>query len=198
MPPADLTITRVPATSLAEYAQISARFPVRSVLDVEVPDAGLAGMILQERALSSPYEKDYDALDGGPVGWQGRFDLTSWQLFLAYRAGQCLGGAAVTAAASSVHMGEGQPALAVLWDLRVAPAARRQAVGTALFSAAADWAEAQGSTRLLIETQNTNVPACRFYARQGCQLSGMERFAYPELPQEVRLLWCKPLPSKNA
>ena len=44
-----------------------------------------------------------------------------------------------------------------------------------------------------VETQNVNVPACRFYARQGCVLGAINRFAYPDLPDEVQLLWYKTL-----
>ena len=36
-------------------------------------------------------------------------------------------------------------------------------------------------------------PACRFYAKQGCELAAIHRFAYPELPNEVQLLWYKDL-----
>jgi GNAT superfamily N-acetyltransferase len=83
--------------------------------------------------------------------------------------------------------------LAVLWDIRVAPSARRGGVGTALFAAAASWARSVGCRQLKIETQNTNVGACRFFARQGCVLVTARWDAYPELPDEVQLLWYKDL-----
>ena len=49
----------------------------------------------------------------------------------------------------------------------------------------------------MAETQNTNVPACRFYARQGCRLGATHRFAYAgsghgsddPVAQEAMLLW---------
>jgi GNAT superfamily N-acetyltransferase len=91
----------------------------------------------------------------------------------------------------------GRRDLAVLWDLRVAPAARRRGVGAALFRAAAAWAAARGCAQLKVETQNVNVPACRFYARQGCVLGAIDRFAYPGLPHEVRLLWYTALPARG-
>lgn len=53
------------------------------------------------------------------------------------------------------------------------------------------WAAARGCRQLKIETQNVNVPACRFYARQGCVLGAINRFAYREFPDEVQLLWYK-------
>jgi len=38
-----------------------------------------------------------------------------------------------------------------------------------------------GCRLLKIETQNTNVQACRSYERQGCRLEAIHRAAYPEL-----------------
>jgi GNAT superfamily N-acetyltransferase len=80
-----------------------------------------------------------------------------------------------------------------LGDIRVSPEARGKGVGARLFAAVEFWARARGCTRLKVETQNINVPACRFYARQGCVLGAIHRFAYPDLPGEVMLLWYKDL-----
>jgi len=88
---------------------------------------------------------------------------------------------------------ERQSDLALLWDLRVAPDARRQGVGALLFQAAERWASMRGARRLKVETQNINVPACRFYASQGCTLGATDHTAYPDLPGEVQLLWHKEL-----
>ena len=44
----------------------------------------------------------------------------------------------------------------------------------------------------MIETQNINVNACRFYAKQGCKLGGINRYGYGDHPQvkhEVMLIW---------
>jgi ribosomal protein S18 acetylase RimI-like enzyme len=69
------------------------------------------------------------------------------------------------------------------------------AAGSALFRAAEGWAGARGCGWLKIETQNVNAAACRFYRKMGCALGGIDRFAYPELPDEVQLLWWKALAS---
>ena len=81
--------------------------------------------------------------------------------------------------------------LAVLWNIRVSPEARGRKVGSALFRAAEAWAAARGCQQLKVETQNINVPACRFYSRQRCVLGAINSFAYSELPNEVQLLWYK-------
>ena len=88
---------------------------------------------------------------------------------------------------------EGRRDLSVLWDIRVAPNARGRGVGSALFERVEAWALAQGCRQLKVETQNINVPACGFYARHGCELRAIHHAAYPELPEEIQLLWYKDL-----
>jgi GNAT superfamily N-acetyltransferase len=110
-----------------------------------------------------------------------------------------VGGAVIAFDTPGVGMLVGRPDLAVLWDIRVAPPVRGLRVGTALFRAAEGWARARGCRQLEVETQNVNVPACRFYARQGCVLATVEPAAYPGLPGEMQLLWYKDLgPATNA
>jgi GNAT superfamily N-acetyltransferase len=176
--------------TLAEYARIPIAFEVRSVLDVTAHASGLGGLLLPERLLDRPYVKDYDALDSGsPINWAARFDLSRWGFFVARVDGTRVGGAAVAFDTPGVGMLEGRRDVASLWDIRVAPEIRGRGVGGALFHAAEAWAGARGCVRLNVETQNINVPACRFYARQGCELGAMRRFAYVGLPDEVQLVW---------
>lgn len=66
-------------------------------------------------------------------------------------------------------------------------------MGSTLFRAAEAWARARGCRQLKVETQNVNVAACRFYARQGCVLTSVHHNAYPGLPDEIQLLWYKNL-----
>jgi GNAT superfamily N-acetyltransferase len=181
-------------TALGNYADISIAFEVSRVLDVKAQDSGLGGLVLSERSPDVPYVKDYDAIKGeGPAQWARRFDVSSWGLFAARLEGRRVGGAAVAFNSSGLLMLEGRTDMAVLWDIRVSPEARGQGVGSALFRAVEAWARARGCRQLKVETQNINVPACRFYARQGCELGAIHRFAYPELPGEIQLLWYKDL-----
>lgn len=91
-----------------------------------------------------------------------------------------------------IHMLVERNDLAVLWDIRIHPAMRRRGIGTALFQHVSAWAHAHGYKRLKIETQNVNVPGCRFYASQGCTLGNIDRYGYlghPEVENEVMLNW---------
>jgi GNAT superfamily N-acetyltransferase len=186
-----IDVTEEPLPDLAEYARVPIAFEVRAVLDVAADGGG--GFVLSERAIHPPYVKDYDALER-PESWAERFDLARWGWFAARRDGRRVGGAAVAFDAPDVHLLEGRRDLAVLWDIRVAPDARGHGIGAALFRAAQAWAAARGCRRLKVETQNVNVPACRFYARMGCRLGAVHPAAYPGLPDETQLLWYRDLP----
>jgi hypothetical protein len=64
---------------------------------------------------------------------------------------------------------------------------------SALFRAVEQWSRQRRCRTLKIETQNTNLPASRFYARMGCTLGAINRRAYSDVPDETQLLWFKDL-----
>jgi GNAT superfamily N-acetyltransferase len=187
-----IEITHEPITSdtLRSYAPIPIAFEVRSIVEINDND-----WTLSERTIDIPWIKDYDDFtDERPPRWLERFDLSNWGLLVAWIDGRRVGGAVVAFDTPGVNMLEGRNDLAVLWDIRVAPEARGSGVGSALFAAVEGWARERGCRELKIETQNINVGACRFYERQGCRLGAVNRHAYPELPDEVQMLWYKDLP----
>ncbi len=79
--------------------------------------------------------------------------------------------------------------LIVLQDMRIDPEYRRRGIGSRLFTRAVEWAQQEECRQMKVETQNINVPACRFYAAQGCELGVINRHAYSDFPEEVQLLW---------
>jgi GNAT superfamily N-acetyltransferase len=176
---------------LVEYARVPIACRVTSILVVDEIDNG--GFCLRERAIEVPYTKDYDGYaDGGPFNWPNRFDISKWGLWIASDRGLVVGGAAVAWSDLGVGMLEGRSDLALLWDIRVRSANRRQGIATALFRAAVGWAESKGCRMLNIETQNVNVPACRFYEKMGCILTHIDRSAYrgrAEIADEIMLIW---------
>lgn len=183
--------------SLAEYAQIPIHFHVREIFDVVAPRRGLEGLRLRVRAVDPPYLKDYDILDP-PTQWPLRFDMSRWGILAAIKHNVRIGGAVIAWDTEGVNLLAGRRDMAVLWDLRIAPDERGKGVGTDLFRAVEDWALARGVRWLKVETQNINVPACRFYARQGCILGSIDLFAYPTLPEETQLCWYKDLSGSRA
>ena len=189
-----IVVSEEPMTALPDYARVPIIFTVDRVLDVTNRDDGQSGFLLSERRLEVPYQKDYDAAaDEGPLQWAHRFDLSKWALFTARVATRLVGGAVAAFDTPELTMLEGRRDLAVLWDIRVSPNMRGRGVGSALFGKVEAWARRQDCRQLMAETQNTNVAACRFYARQGCHLQAINRSAYPDFPEEIQLVWYKDL-----
>ncbi len=189
-----MEITRLPVTNegLADYAKIPARFEVNAILSVELINDGFGGITLHQEAVSPPYMKDYDALETEEMTrWTREFDTSHWVLILAHQDGVLAGGATVAFKEPKIHMFGRRDDVTVLWDIRVHPDYRRSGTGTALFAEAAKWSREQGCKYLKIETQNTNLPACRFYQKQGSRLGEINRFIYtdPRVSHETMLVW---------
>jgi GNAT superfamily N-acetyltransferase len=191
---AELRIAEQSPTQLDEYASIPIAFEVRATLDLQIVARGLGGFGLRERCLEHPYVKDYDQpAKSGPASWGRRWDLSNWGVLAAFDGDRRVGGCVIAHDTPGVEMLEGRRDLAVLWDIRVHPDRRRGGIGARLFAATEAWAKARGCTVLKVETQNINLPACRFYAKQGCLLGRIHRFAYRDFPDEVELVWYKQL-----
>lgn len=176
------------------YGEIPASYTVESVFRVEAVDRGLGGFRLIEERLSAPYVKAYSSQsEDRPSRWAGTYDMSRWGILLARDGGRPVGGAAVAVDAGVYPLDRFQRKdLAVLWDIRVTPEERGRGIGKALFRKAAGWARERGYGQLGLETQNVNVPACRFYAGEGCELGAIHRYGYAGcegLEDEAMLLW---------
>jgi GNAT superfamily N-acetyltransferase len=182
-----------PIDDLQRHGETSIAFEVTAVFEADLLDAGLGGISLAERPIDVPWVKDYDAAGDGPRRWASRFDVSNWGLLGAYDGERRIGGAVIAFDTPNVCMLRGRRDLAVVWDLRVVHDARRSGVGAGLFRASEAWARARGCSALEVETQQVNVPACRFYARMGCSLAALDRYAYADLPDEVQLIWRRQL-----
>ena len=183
--------------TLKNYGTIPIAFRVTSRFLANADESRLSDLCLVEEPVV-PYTKDYDALsDEGPSSWMTRWDISNWGILAAYQdeptGERRVGGAVIAWKTQGVDLLGGRDDLAVLWDLRVHPDYRRQGVGARLFAAAEDWSRQRRCRRLMVETQNINVAACRFYERQGCHLGEVNPFAYSGLPDELQLLWYKEL-----
>ncbi|UCD95829.1 MAG: GNAT family N-acetyltransferase [Candidatus Bathyarchaeota archaeon] len=189
-----IEIKEVGAEALSQYAEIPTAFRVKSIFHVDAVDHGLGGFSLVEKKVD-PYTKDYDRQGDGrdrPINWENTFDISQWGFFLAFDEGRPVGGAAVAFDTPEINLLENRRDLAVLWDIRVHPDRRRSGIGTRLLTYVVDWARSRGCTLLKIETQNVNIPGCRFYAKRGCELGAIHRYAYsasPAVSHETMLLW---------
>ncbi len=184
----DIEIVEESPERFQEYAEIPIRFEVRSLYEVNGDDPGSVTFV--EQAVEPPWIKDYDDIKGeGPTRWAKRWDVSKWGMLSAYMKGARVGGCVLAFKTDGVNKLQGRDDVVVMWDLRVRPDCRGCGVGRKLFDAAVRWARERQCLELKVETQNINVPACRFYERQGCRLSSINRTAYDAFPDEVELIW---------
>jgi len=185
-----MEIRQAAISSLAVYGEISIAFTVYSVFDVVPVRNGLEGLGLAERKLDAPYDKDYDLeRNNKPNHWLKRFDTRYWVVFFAYDKNDRVGGVTIAWKTPELTLIPYRKETALIWDLRVKPEMRFLGLGRKLVAAAKEWAMSKGCDEIIVETQNINVPACRFYASQGFELFSINPLAYPELPSETQLLW---------
>ena len=186
-----IEIRRERADMLAEYASIPIAFDIREVVDI-------SSLVLQSRSLPTravaPRLKDYDALpDSDPASWRRRHRVDDWVFLAARSEGTVIAGAVLITEPREVVALGGRAHNALLWDLRVTPEWRRRGVGHALLAAAEDAAREAGARALDVETQDTNVPACRLYASCGFSLIDVQPHGYAFPTDEAKLLWTKAL-----
>jgi RimJ/RimL family protein N-acetyltransferase len=185
----NIKVTEESADALRDYTSVPGAFEVRELFD---PDdlIGQAGRrLMTVRPATPAVIKDYDAIPGyTPNEWLRKSDLSDWAFFSARSGEVRVGGAAVALES---------PTVAVLWDIRVAPAVRRHSVGTALLIAVESWARSRRASWLEAETQHINLPAYRFYLKHGFTLTRVRGGAYPDLPDEIQLLLHKKLPGHS-
>src|SRR5947208_1015898 len=86
-----IEIVQESVETLSTYALLPIAFAVNAVMDVSQQGDQLS---LRERAVASPFIKDYDAVPGnGPLDWPRRFDVRTWGFFVARSDGVRVGGA---------------------------------------------------------------------------------------------------------
>ena len=183
----NVAIRQETANDLDGYAQVPMVLVVRSRYRAELVDGGLGGWTLSEEPVWPQYERDDSELDS-PMRWL-KHDISHWAFFAGYDREHRVGGAVVAWKSPGLHMLEGRTDLAVLWDIRVRREYRRSGIGSQLFDKCTEWARRKGCVRLKIETQDINVPACRFYSAKGCELRGIHHGMYSEFPDDVQFLW---------
>ncbi|MEJ8545820.1 GNAT family N-acetyltransferase [Brevibacillus borstelensis] len=81
---------------------------------------------------------------------------------------------------------------AYIEDIKVDKRFRRFGIGRKLIKQAELWARAKGMPGIMLETQNNNVRACKFYENCGFVIGGFDTFVYRGLQKcrnETALYW---------
>jgi len=71
-------------------------------------------------------------------------------------------------------------------DIVVDAKFRRRGVGERLMLQAKQWARVRNLAGIMLETQNNNVSACKFYEWCGFQLGGFDKYLYKGINKETK------------
>ena len=189
-----ITYKKVDTTYFPQYDRIPMFVNVSAYYKIEKHNRGLGGFTLIETPVA-PYIKDFCTGDDESVERWKRFDLSKWAFFMAFDDECPIGAATVASRDKKVNMLSGRNDLAVLWDIRVDDSYKHQGIGQALFDMAVKWAREQGLTQLKIECQSNNIPAIKFYHKQGAELSAIDEYCgygddnSPDFRHETQLIW---------
>ncbi|GMV87783.1 MAG: hypothetical protein AMXMBFR81_07140 [Chthonomonas sp.] len=140
----------------------------------------------------TPWVKDYDALEDALHVLPARHRLERWLGLVALRGDSVVGTLLALADDPTYVPQIGAEGVWVV-DIRVDPSVRGTGVGSALWAAAEAWTLETGRCELWVETQDVNVPACRFYQKMGCRVASVDARAYPPEMGETRVIWVKRL-----
>jgi ribosomal protein S18 acetylase RimI-like enzyme len=183
-----IVIKEVAKECLVEYTKIPMWLKVTSKYDLNKVNGGLGGIIFNETKVM-PYIKDLSLYDK-PLEWEARFDISNWGFFIAYDNDKAIAGATLAYNTEGVNMLSNRKDITVLWDIRVDPEYKSMGIGSKLFSYVIKWSKERNCKQIKIETQNNNIPACKFYAKQGAILAEINEYAYfGEDLDEVMLIW---------
>ena len=185
-----VTFREVDPSYFALYDSVPQKVDVRSEFRLTPQDGGLGGLLLTETPVT-PCVKDLAQYDRASESAR-RFDIASWRFWMAFDGEAPVGAATLAGTTAGMHMLSGRTDACVLWDIRVADGYKHQGIGQQLFDMAAAHARQAGYRQMIIECQNNNVPACRFYRKQGAILGKIDAYAYyddPAIRNEVQFVW---------
>jgi ribosomal protein S18 acetylase RimI-like enzyme len=115
--------------------------------------------------LPRPFIKRYDHLDAETLERYQQVIPLGFS-FGAYEGDQCVGIALAEPRQWNKSLW--------VWELHVAETHRRRGVGRGFVDALAEKSRAAGLRTIVCETQNTNVPAIRFYRGVGFNIEGID------------------------
>lgn len=127
---------------------------------------------------SEPYFKKYedDEIDISYVEEEDKV------VFLKYVENNCIG---------RIKIRSNWNGYALIEDIAVSKEYRKSGVGTALLNKAIEWAKENNFCGLMLETQDINVSACHFYAKNQFVIGGVDTMLYSNFStaNEMAIFW---------
>lgn len=185
-----IIFTEVDKSYFELYDQVTMHVDVRSEYKVERIHNGLGGFTLEEIQVK-PYIKDLGKYERA-TKYEEQFDITNWRFYMAFDGNVPVGAMTVVGPTDGLNMLYDREDACVLWDIRVADAYKHQGIGQKLLDMGIAGAKNDRYKQMIIECQSNNVPACRFYHKQGAVLCKIDMYAYylePEVKNEIQFVW---------
>ncbi|OGO11052.1 MAG: hypothetical protein A2Y53_03295 [Chloroflexi bacterium RBG_16_47_49] len=170
------TIEALNARNLNDVNKCEAEFIVDAKLALYVENDEIRYTIM-----AVPGSKKRYGLD--KVDYTSYMDGVDKAVFLAYVEGQIAG---------QIILRKNWNKYATIEDIAVDVKFRRRGIGKDLISEAMRWAHQRHLAGIMLETQNNNVGACKFYESCGFQLKGFDTYLYKGInsrTDEVALFW---------
>lgn len=170
-----ITLRQMDAQSLHQVDQFNRNSIVNSHLVLHIQDNKIAYSIIPVE----PYEK---ILDVDPEDYTTFIHNPEKVIFFADVDGKPAG---------KIKLVPWWNKFAYVEELVVSTKFRGKGVGRALMNRAIEWAKYQNFPGITLETQDNNVPACKFYEKCGFVLGGFDLYAYRNLSNasEIALYW---------
>ncbi len=185
-----IKIKKVDKSYFELYDKIPMNVDVRSELQLRRINGGLGGIAFDEVPVT-PYVKDLAKFERA-TEYEKEFDISTWLFFMAFDDDKPVGALTLAGPTPNLYMIVGMKEACVLWDIRVDDKYKHQGIGQKLFDQAKSVAQEKGYKKMIIESQNNNVTACRFYRKQGAVISKIDTNAYasePGLENEIQFIW---------
>lgn len=117
------------------------------------------------------------------LDWSTYIDSSEKIVLLAFHENECIG---------QIRLVKDWNRLAYIENIAVRSSFRKNGVGHLLLEAAETWAKEQSLIGLSLEAQNDNLIACRFYAKEGFVLGGVDTLKQSANPEiDITLYWYK-------
>lgn len=180
-------------SDIPRLVEIRPGFTSETVLRVETFGADYqVGWRLIETQLDKPYHKghgyDFDATERENIRQRLLQPNTLEEVVEDQQTGRIVGVLDVAQ--------ESWRQTAWIWNIMLDEAVRGQGLGRELIEHSIGWARQRRLRAVMLETQTNNVPACKFYARMGFQLVGINVAFYGNRDlekDEVAIFWSLPL-----
>lgn len=132
-----------------------------------------------EDLLDEPYDKAYPDDD---VDYTDYIDNSDMVMYLYVDDGQCMG---------RIRVRKNWNGYALVEDIEVNRCTRGKGIGRQLIRQAVEWAKQKKLGGIMLETQDINLLACRFYAQCGMEIGGIDHFLYSNSPAagEKAIFW---------